>query len=229
MSNTLIVSAVGNKSKLIRKQILCDIYIEEIKYECVFLIIPDLIKPCILGTNFLQETGCLIDMGRRIVELRREDDEATYTVPMMHIKVVDVEEEEEIIRNIDKKIESIECGDKGTLERLREVLVRNRSLFRECPGRIEGYVHEFQVTDQTPYFQRGWPVPLAYKGKVDGEIRKMLRYGVIERCNSAYINPLVTVIKKDGSVRLCLDARKVNSVTIPDYEGAPPINDILAR
>ena len=55
------------------------------------------------------------------------------------------------------------------------------------------------------------------------------RYGVIERCNSAYVNPLVTVIKKDGRVRLCLDARKVNSVTIPDYEGAPPINDILAR
>ena len=33
MTNTLIVSAVGNKSKLIRKQILCDIYIEGIKYE----------------------------------------------------------------------------------------------------------------------------------------------------------------------------------------------------
>ena len=72
-------------------------------------------------------------------------------------------------------------------------------------------------------------MPLAYKGKVDEEISRMLQYGVIERCNSPYVNPLVTVIKKDGRVRLCLDARKVNSVTIPDYEGVSPINDILAR
>ena len=31
MTNTLIVSAVGKRSKLIRKQILCDIYINEVK------------------------------------------------------------------------------------------------------------------------------------------------------------------------------------------------------
>ena len=31
----------------------------------------------------------------------------------------------------------------------------------------------------------------------------MLRYGVIERCTSPFINPLVTVIKRDGRVRLC--------------------------
>ena len=36
MTNSLIISAVGNKSKLIRKQILCDIEIDGIKNECVF-------------------------------------------------------------------------------------------------------------------------------------------------------------------------------------------------
>ena len=45
---------------------------------------------------------------------------------------------------------------------LREILIKNRRVFRECPGRIEGYEHEFQVTDRTPYFQRGWPVPVSY-------------------------------------------------------------------
>ena len=38
--------------------------------------------------------------------------------------------------------------------------VYKRQVFRECPGKIEGYEHEFQVTDRTPCFQRGWPVPL---------------------------------------------------------------------
>ena len=57
----------------------------------------------------------------------------------------------------------------------------------------------------------------------------MLEFGIIERAHSPYIQPLVAVIKRDGRVRLCLDARKVNSITIPDYEGPPPINEILAR
>ena len=36
MTNTLIISAVGGKSKLVRKQILCEIYINEVKMDCVF-------------------------------------------------------------------------------------------------------------------------------------------------------------------------------------------------
>ena len=44
MTNSLIISAVGNKSKLIRKQILCDIEIDGLKNECVFLVIPVLIN-----------------------------------------------------------------------------------------------------------------------------------------------------------------------------------------
>ena len=75
MTTTLVISAVGNKSKLIKKQILCDIEIDGVRSECVFLIIPDLVKPCILGMSFLQETGCRIDIGRRIIELKGKADE----------------------------------------------------------------------------------------------------------------------------------------------------------
>ena len=57
-----------------------------------------------------------------------------------------IEEDEGNMRNIDKKVESIDCGDERILMMLREILVRNKSLLRECPGRIEGYAHEFQVS-----------------------------------------------------------------------------------
>lgn len=40
-------------------------------------------------------------------------------------------------------------------------------------------------------------MPLAYNKQIDVEIRKMTEYGVIERARSAYINPLVMIIKKD--------------------------------
>ena len=60
MTKTLIISAVGNKSKFIRKQILCDIDIDGIKNECVFLVIPDLIKPCILRIVFSMKQDVLL-------------------------------------------------------------------------------------------------------------------------------------------------------------------------
>ena len=100
---------------------------------------------------------------------------------------------------------------------------------RNTPGRIQAYQHKFEVTDRTPYCQKGWPIPLNYQDAVRAEIQKMEAHGVIERAQSPYVNPMVTVIKKDQTVRLCLDARKLNSVTVPDYEGALPINEILAK
>ena len=70
---------------------------------------------------------------------------------------------------------------------------------------------------------------MKYKEAVKAEIKKMEEYSITERAQSSYINPMVTVIKKDQMVRLCLDTRKLNSVTIPDFEGAIPINEVLTR
>ena len=109
------------------------------------------------------------------------------------------------------------------------MLINNKTVFRDTPGKITAYSHKFKVTDNTPYCRKGWPVPMKYQDAVRAEIKKMEEHGIIERAQSPYINPMVTVIKKDQTVRLCLDARKLNSVTIPEYEGAIPINEILTK
>ncbi|KAI0230677.1 hypothetical protein L0F63_007523, partial [Massospora cicadina] len=58
-------------------------------------------------------------------------------------------------------------------------------------GELEG--HCFRVTDSTPYLQKGWPVPIKHQRAVQEEIKRMLDYGVIERANSPYVQPLVTM------------------------------------
>ena len=80
------------------------------------------------------------------------------------------------------------------------VLIKNHQIFREQPGRITSYEHRFVVMDTTPYCMKGWPVTLKNQDAVDKEIKKMEECGVIERAASPYINPIVTVIKKDQSV-----------------------------
>ena len=76
----------------------------------MFLIIPDLVEPCILGMSFLQETGCRIDIGRRIIELKEKADEAENAIPIMHMAVISREEDEEIMRSIDEKVKSIDLS-----------------------------------------------------------------------------------------------------------------------
>ena len=233
LSNTNIKGAFGHKSKLIRKQVLLEAEIDNYKFDLVFFIIPGLNKDCILGINMLKEGECTIDFQQNVMHIKNRNYKKNVEDPneIVHIHQIALDKEtadEESI-NFQEAVEELTNINTETKKKLTKILMKNRNLFREEPGRIHGYEHELRITDNTPFFQKGWPIPIAYQDKVEEEIQKMLRYGVIERASSQYINPMVTVIKKDQSVRLCLDARKLNKVMIPDFEGAQPINELIAN
>ena len=57
----------------------------------------------------------------------------------------------------------------------------------------------------------------------------MQNSGVIKPSESPWASPIVLVRKKDGSIRLCVDYRALNSVTKADSFPLPRIDDILDR
>ena len=59
------------------------------------------------------------------------------------------------------------------------------------------------------------------------EISSLLSAGIIESCVSPWSSPIVPIKNPDGSIRLCIDYRKVNSVTTPDPFYMPSIDNIL--
>ena len=59
------------------------------------------------------------------------------------------------------------------------------------------------------------------------EIDRMLEEGIIEECKSPWEAPLVLVPKKDGGVRVCIDYRQLNRVTVPDHYPLPRMDDLL--
>lgn len=52
----------------------------------------------------------------------------------------------------------------------------------------------------------------------------MQRNQIIEEASTPFLNSLVVVRKRDGTIRLCFDARKLNKITKPQYENLRILN-----
>ena len=58
-------------------------------------------------------------------------------------------------------------------------------------------------------------------------LKEMLDSGAIRESESPYSSNVVLVRKKDGSLRFCIDFRKLNSRTIRDSYNLPRIDDTV--
>lgn len=96
-------------------------------------------------------------------------------------------------------------------------------------GRTSMHEHHIDVGTASPIKQRHYPVSPAVQKLLYDEIDRMLSLDLIEPSSSPWSSPVVLVKKSNGSVRLCLDSRKVNSVTIKDSYPLPHIDGLLGR
>ncbi|XP_055603742.1 uncharacterized protein LOC129751973 [Uranotaenia lowii] len=62
------------------------------------------------------------------------------------------------------------------------------------------------------------------QAEIDAEIERFKNMDVIEECVSEWTNPLVPVRKSNGKIRVCLDSRRLNSLTMKDTY---PIRNML--
>ena len=97
------------------------------------------------------------------------------------------------------------------------------------PGRTDLIQHAIKLSTSEPIQLKGYPVPLKARDVMDSEIKEMLELGVIEKSVSPYSSLVVLVPKKDGSVRFCIDFRKLNKVMEFDAEQMPNMEEVIIR
>ena len=88
--------------------------------------------------------------------------------------------------------------------------------------------HSIDTGGHPPIKQQPYRSPVIYREKISQMIDKMRADGIIQPSHSPWASPTVIVPKKDGSLRFCVDYRRLNAVTRKDVYPLPRIEDILA-
>lgn len=87
--------------------------------------------------------------------------------------------------------------------------------------------HRIEVEDCLPVNQRNIQVPKVWESELDAEVAKLLKAKVIRESKSPWASRVVPVKKKNGEIRMCIDFRKLNTVTLKDSYPLPRIDEIV--
>ena len=132
---------------------------------------------------------------------------------------------------VEKILEDVQIEvDEQQKSQIRELLEDNVEVFAtaENPyGHTDLVQHDIITTTEIPIKQAVRRPPFHMKEAANKEVSKMLDAGIIEPSNSPWASPVVLVKKKDGTLRYCIDYRKLNSVTQKDSYPLPRIDDSL--
>ena len=95
------------------------------------------------------------------------------------------------------------------------------------PGLTSLLEFALEIGDTQPIFQRAYYIPAAFRKSIDEEIDWLLTKHYIRVSTSPWSSPMVTVRKPDSNARLCVDFKKINSVTRQDSFYMPPVEEVL--
>ena len=127
-----------------------------------------------------------------------------------------------------KQVDLSHLTDADLRRRVIDLLDKYSSMWDGTLGTIKATEHRIDLEDGTqpirslPYRQG----PQTRKLTMD-QIQKQLDAGVIEPCTSEWASPVVFASKKDGSMRFCVDYRRLNMKTKADAYPLPRMDDCI--
>lgn len=253
IKSTKLCVATGNTQVKVNTQIWLEFKFQSVdrkNFGHSFLVVKHLIRPIILGIDWLYDVEGIVDFPNCQLVLSYESErinvpfqisDKCVTLPSdvvqnftlsncknsQSIRATPAKDESGSFYDFKQKINEVSVGTNCDRERLYELLCEYKDLFSPNPGLTNKYTHVIQLHDYTPFVRKTYPIPFSLRDAVDAEINRMLALGVIKREPTSYISPILVVKKKNGSVRLCLDARWINAKMLNDCETPLPAEEIL--
>ena len=199
--------------------------ISETAYNKLFQHLP--LKP----THFYLKTYS----GERLTLLGEFQVRVTYQTREVHLPLVVAKGDKPVLlgRNWLDKLKL----DWATIFKVSEVnavdglIAKYQDLFEKGYGHLKQFKASIQVReDAQPIFLKARPVPYALKEKVEQELQRLEEEGIIYKVSqSDWAAPVVSVPKKDGTLRVCGDYKMtVNRCADVDQYPLPNAEDLFA-
>ena len=161
---------------------------------------------------------------QEVSTIRAED--TTPTDDRMHEETrVLTEHQKEVLHTID--LSELTTEQQG---KVRELIIQEAESFSTTDndvGCIQSPKMRITLNDDDPVQLKYNRIPRPLYTEIKAYIEDLLNKQWIQKSHSNFLSPIVTVRKKDGSLRLCCDYRKLNAKTTQDRHPLPNIQDSL--
>jgi hypothetical protein len=109
-----------------------------------------------------------------------------------------------------------------------DVLGCHRSMWDGRLGHVHSATHRIHlVPGAKPVHAQPYRAGPRARENEASEVQRMLKEGVIEPASSEWASPVVLVPKPDGSMRFCVDYRRLNALTIRDSYPLPRMDECI--
>ena len=150
-------------------------------------------------------------------------------------ELVDNQKTPDIDNHVDKlfsklDLKSIQDWTEEEQGNVKQLLTEYNDIFALSSmelGKTDIVKHTIKVTNPVPFKERYQRIPPHQFEEVRKHLKEMEEIGAILRSNSPWASPVVLVRRKDGTLRFCIDLRKLNECTIKDAYSLHRIEESL--
>ncbi len=104
--------------------------------------------------------------------------------------------------------EEQKCELDGVLSKFSSIL------FSETPGNTHLATFGIDTTSDVPINLPPYKIPLGLEAQFKQELKSLLDQNIIEKSTAKWAFPMIPVHKKDGGLRLVVDYRRLNAITV---------------
>ena len=112
-------------------------------------------------------------------------------------------------------------------QELKELLSLFEDVITPVPGSVSLLQHAINTKDSPPLKTAPYRLAPTWKDQLKAEVKDLADAGIIRPSVSPWSSPIIPVRKKDGSVRLCIDFRRLNKEIVPDPYLMPHVEEII--
>lgn len=235
----ITIGLADGSQRRVQHSVVTDLIFGQCRMKMEFLIMPHASEDIILGMDFLQRSRTkILCAGLSCVIPCIEETERTIE-KHLHLTVTTHQppesEKDDGTNTINPGLQeptlspTVSVLSPTDQERINAFLNEELSKFQELHGFSTVASHRIVMNDDRPFKLRYAARNPAMQAIVQEKVNELLSKGFIEPSRSPYNSPITLARKKNGTWRLCMDFRHLNSKSDPDAYPLPRISSILDR